>query len=103
LHGVGGEEEDEWGLVDAGGKALVEGASKALATNRERVMSWMKDLRPKEREVPSKGDKREALSAQVELQDALRRLYLEVSDPPLHTAMVVAKARPPPSGAGAGA
>lgn len=30
------------------GKAFVEGATKALAINRERVMGWMKDLRPKD-------------------------------------------------------
>lgn len=34
--------------VDGGGKAFVEGASKALAVNRDRVMSWMKERRPKD-------------------------------------------------------
>lgn len=34
--------------VGEGGKAFVEGASKALAANRERVMGWMKELRPKD-------------------------------------------------------
>lgn len=34
--------------VGEGGKAFVEGASKALAVNRERVMGWMKELRPKD-------------------------------------------------------
>ena len=30
------------------GKAFVEGATKALAINRERMMGWMKDFRPKD-------------------------------------------------------
>lgn len=34
--------------VDGGSKAFVEGASKALAMNRDRVMSWMKERRPKD-------------------------------------------------------
>lgn len=36
------------GAVGEGGKAFVEGASKALAIKRERVMGWMKELRPKD-------------------------------------------------------
>ncbi|CAN0119310.1 unnamed protein product, partial [Ectocarpus sp. 13 AM-2016] len=41
---VGGATEG----VGEGGKAFVEGASKALAVNRERMMGWMKELRPKD-------------------------------------------------------
>lgn len=32
-----------------------------------------------------------------ELRRAVRRLYLDAPDPPVHTAMVVARARPAPS------
>ena len=49
--GSGGQSGAGGGAADGvgeGGKAFVEGASKALAVNRERVMGWMKDLRPKD-------------------------------------------------------
>lgn len=43
---IGGDD-----VTDGAGKTFVEGASKALAMNRERVlgvMGWVKDLRPKD-------------------------------------------------------
>lgn len=45
--------------ADGGGNAFVEGASKALAMNRDRVMGWMKELRPKDlppQEASRKGE-----------------------------------------------
>eukprot|EP00752_Nemacystus_decipiens_P006496 g5849.t1 len=80
--------------VGEGGKAFVEGASKALAVNRERVMGWMKDLRPKDWSPKEAGRGAEAESLQ-ELRRAVRRIYLDAPDPAVHTAMVVARARPP--------
>ncbi|CAM9470559.1 unnamed protein product [Pylaiella littoralis] len=76
-----------------GGKAFVEGASKALAANRERVMGWMKELRPKDWSPKQADEGAEAESLQ-ELRRAVRRLYLDAPDPAVHTAMVVARARP---------
>lgn len=50
LHGTpsGGGRGRAGGKDGESGKAFVEGATKALALNRERVMGWMKDLRPKD-------------------------------------------------------
>lgn len=50
LHGApsGGGRGRTGGKEGDSGKAFVEGATKALAINRERVMGWMKDLRPKD-------------------------------------------------------
>lgn len=58
--GGGGEDIGSSG-VGEGGKAFVEGASKALAMNRERVMGWMKELRPKDwspKEAQRQGENR---------------------------------------------